>query len=731
MAKKYPKSDAIENASFAGQDAYVTWGDDLNSKTQALNKSSESLEEYSGIQHTSAGPLYLRNDFSNILPNISGKPGLSRSDYDYFRPQEAVPNKLKDVLRKAEDIYQKIGLVKNVIDLMGDFSSQGIRLVHPNKRIERFYRNWFKKVKGKDRSERFLNNLYRIGNVVVNRQTAKISLKTTDAMYRATAAADLTDQNIQEEEIAVDKREIPWKYTFIDPVYIEVAGGPLSSFVNKKIYSLTIPPHLRKIINAPKTEEEKLVISKLPQQILEAAKTKKAYPLDPDKIMVFHYKKDDWQTWAYPMIYAIMDDITVLEKLKLADMAALDGAISNIRIFKLGNLEHKIAPTKAAANKLASILQNNVGGGTMDIVWGPDLELIESNTNVHQFLGEAKYTPHLNSVYAGLGIPPTLTGTYGAAGTTNNFISLKTLTQRLQYGRDVLVSFWEKEIELVQKAMGFRYPAKVEFDRMDLSNEEAEKALLIQLVDRNIISDEFLQKRFGADPEMEKVRLNRELRDRDAERMVTKLGPYGNLDNEMKKIALQMGLAAPSEVGMNLLEKKKGQKTILEMKSELDIKKAKEAPAKTPGIDSLEVSGRPGQGRPLNKKDSSKRKTKEFAPQTGASLLNAITLQDDISNFVNPILLNFYNKKNIRSLSQKEYEEAENLKTKLLFAFTPSESVTEDSIATKIATVDKDLDLYKKYCSFAKNIQSSIDRVLTTDEYKQAKAYFYASVYSK
>ena len=44
----------------------------------------------------------------------------------------------------------------------------------------------------------------------------------------------------------------------------------------------------------------------------------------------------------------------------------------------------------------------------MDLVWGPDIELLESKTNVHQFLGEAKYTPHLNSVYAGLGIPPTL-----------------------------------------------------------------------------------------------------------------------------------------------------------------------------------------------------------------------------------------------------------------------------------------------------------------------------------
>ena len=200
MSKRYPKSEAINDAVVTPEEAYVTWGDDHESKASALRKSSESLGEYTGVQHASAAPLYLRNDFSNILPNISGKPGLSRSDYDYFRPQEAVPKHVKDIIRRADDIYQKVGLVKNVIDLMSDFSSQGIRIVHPNKRIERFYRNWFKKVKGKDRSERFLNNIYRTANVVINRQTAKIGTKTEKTLYKATAA-DFTEQNIQEERI--------------------------------------------------------------------------------------------------------------------------------------------------------------------------------------------------------------------------------------------------------------------------------------------------------------------------------------------------------------------------------------------------------------------------------------------------------------------------------------------------------------------------------------------------
>jgi hypothetical protein len=728
MAKKYPKSEAIRDAEMANMQAYVTWGDDIDSRQKALDSTSGSLEEFVGIQKAEGRRRGF--DYSNLDTNTSGRPGLTRTDYDYFRPEEAVPTKIKAILRRADDIYQRVGLVKNVIDLMGDFAAQGIRLVHKNKRIERFYRQWFKKIRGKDRSERFLNNLYKTGNVVINRQTAKLSLKVADKLYRAVAAPDLIINDLDETQF--EKREIPWRYTFLDPVFVEVSAGQLSSFVSDKRYELVLPAHLRKVINSPKNTNEKDIVSKLPAQILEAAKTRKPYPLDPEKILVFHYKKDDWQTWAFPMIYAIMDDITVIEKLKLADMAALDGAISNIRIFKLGNLEHKIAPTKAAAAKLSQILGNNVGGGTMDLVWGPDIELLESNTNVHQFLGEGKYIPHLNAVYAGLGIPPTLTGTYGAAGTTNNFISLKTLTQRLQYGRDILVDFWEKEIAAVQKSMGFKYPAKIEFDRMDLSNEEAEKALLIQLADRNLISDELLQSRFGMDPDMEKYRMNRENRDRDGDRMIKKAGPWHDpqFENSLKKIALQSGIVAPSEVGLELEKKKTGEQAAMDFKQNMISQKSPTQLAKKPES----LPGQPQQGRPKNSTDTEQRKPRQFAPQTGAKLMMWINdAQERINACLNPIILEFYQKKNMRSLSNKEYEELDTFKNKVLFSLTPFADLSEDHLVSLLNEIDQKntKNLVMGYNIWLKNLSAELGKQLTVDEQKQAKAAYYMHIYSQ
>jgi hypothetical protein len=731
--KKYPNSDNIPVApNVIPENAYVTWDEnDVAGKQKALDESSKSLDEYGLFTNKATAATSRFRNFMNLDGQISGRPGLTKSDYDYFRPDEAIPTEIKAIFAMADQIYNRVGLVKNVIDLMGDFASQGIRLVHPNKRIERFYRNWFEKIKGEERSERFLNHLYRVGNVVINRQTAKISVKVAENMYKAKASPDLIVTN---DEPQVEKREIPWKYTFIDPRVVDIAGASLASFVGKKNYYITIPASLRKIINSPKNEAEKAIVDQLPIPIVEAAKSKKPYLLDPEKTLVFHYKKDDWKTWAFPMIYSIMDDISVVEKLKLADLAALDGAISNIRIFKLGSLEHKIAPTQAAASKLSNILQANVGGGTMDLVWGPDIELIESKTSVHQFLGEGKYTPHLNSIYAGLGIPPTLTGTFGAAGTTNNFISLKTLTQRLQYGRKVLMSFWKQEIAMVQKAMGFRFPAKIEFDRMDLSNEDTEKALLVQLVDRNLISDEMLQKAFGLDPDMEKNRLNRESRERDTNRMVEKAGPFydgGTFENSMKKMAMQLGLATPSQVGLELEPKKKGEMNAVEVKSAFAI------PKLPTGLGPLSsepnLKGQPQQGRPKNSKDTKKRKTKEFAPQTGASLyLWAIEAQDKIADILNPQFLEFYNKKNMRSLSKTEYDEAEVTKTKIFLSLDPLVSITEEIVLAKLNTInsiDNNIKI-SKYNQLIKAISNDINRSPTAEELKYTKAYFYQTVYA-
>ena len=86
------------------------------------------------------------NDFLTTPDGTDGRPGLTKTAYDWFRPNEAVPIQIKPIIKRAEQVYQKVGLVKNVIDLMGDFASQELGLFTKTQRLKPFIETGLKKL---------------------------------------------------------------------------------------------------------------------------------------------------------------------------------------------------------------------------------------------------------------------------------------------------------------------------------------------------------------------------------------------------------------------------------------------------------------------------------------------------------------------------------------------------------------------------------------------------------
>ncbi|NDD83992.1 hypothetical protein EBZ38_06905 [bacterium] len=641
----------------------ITWSDDdVNSKANALSKFSDNISEYVGLPKTQG--THYRN-FIDIESNRTVKPGFNPSDYYAFRPDEAVPQQQRRAIKMCMDAYDKVGIIRNIIDLMGDFGSQGIEIVHQNSSVENFYKQWFKSVNGKERSERFLNNLYKAGNVIIYRSYANMTPELTTYMKSLSKDIRVDVPNIPDNQI-------PWRYNFFNPLTVKMTNGNLSLFMGAKDYTLSANTFLDKF---PNGDIPSTVLDTLPPAIKQSLQRgDRDIPLDKARLSVFHYKKDDWLQWANPMIYAILDDIIMLEKMRLADLSALDGAISNIRLWTLGSLEHKILPNKAAINKLRDILASNVGGGTMELVWGPELTFKESNSEVYKFLGSEKYTAVLNSIYAGLGVPPTLTGmATNGGGFTNNFISLKTLVERLQYGRDLLIKFWEKEIEIVRKAMGFRYPAYIQFDQMTLSDEATEKNLLIQLADRDIISHETILERFKEIPEIEKIRLKREVSAREEGKISPKASPYHDPKHKqnLEKIALQNGKVTPQDVGL----KTSVPKDVL-------IPKPQTAPS-GPAAPISKPSN--NNGRPPMSNDTGPRKQRIANPRSKPGIAELVvwseTSWEKLSNILTNAYLKSNNKKNLRQLTKAEVNTLEQLKIDVLTNLPILSDVDEQSIA--------------------------------------------------
>ena len=653
----------------------ITWDEgNQQSKKDAFEQFSGSLDAYEGVSKAS----HFYRDFIDIEPNRSVRPSFGYNDYYAFRPEEQVPTKQKKIIKMCMDAYDKVGIIRNIIDLMGDFGCQGINIVHENESVEKFFKQWFKKIDGKERSERFLNNLYRTGQAIVYKSYAYITPDITK--YIKSMANDIT---VELPEI--ERNQIPWRYNFFNPLNIDMKNGNINMFLGVRNYEIDSGAFLD---NFKEGSIPAHVIDTLPPNVKQAIKRgEKKIELDKERLSISYYKKDDWQRWANPLVYAILDDIVMLEKMRLADMSALDGAISNIRLWTLGNLDHKILPNKTAINKLRNILASNVGGGTMELVWGPELSYSESNSQVYKFLGSEKYTSVLNSIYAGLGVPPTLTGMAGqSGGFTNNFISLKTLVERLQYGRDQLTKFWEREIEIVRKAMGFRKPAHIVYDQMSLSDESSEKNLLIQLADRDIISHETILERFKEVPSVEKMRLKREDKARNADKLPEKASPFHNPNKEfeMEKMDKQ------AEINEKVAERKESQKPV------------------NPN------------GRPPNKLDEGprqkRRETPRSKPGVAELILWANKSYDNISDNLNKAFLSIANKKNMRSLTKAEVSDLEKIKLDVLLNIKPMSELTDSKFKEALYGNKKMPESFRKHLE---NNKISTE-YMSIEEYKRS-----------
>lgn len=701
---------------------------------KALAEYGDYVSNSYPIQKSSATTI--GRTFINEFPSHSVKSEYTRKDYEYYRAAESLPVLPLDIIRICMKAYEKVGIVYNIVNLMSDFGCQGIRLQHNSPRIEKFYQRWFEKVRGKERSERILNMLYRSGVAIIKGSYGKVNVYNEEEWKKS-----ISSEDVELEKLIVSKRSVPLQYSILNPLSVEILGGDASCFVGKPIYALKISNLLRTQIKqlqsmSTSIPEAKSLLAEIPEYMKKAINSGKQYiTLDQSKIFVAHYKKDDWDVWPKPMLYPIIDDLIMLDKMKLADISALDGAISNVRLWNVGvignNIQDSILPTKGMLEHVRNLLAQGVGGGTIDLVFGPEVKFTESSTKVHEFLGKGKYEPVWDAIYDGVGIPSILRSGGSSGTNANSFMALKTLVERLEYGRARLIEFWMNEIRIVQKAMGFRHPATVVFDQMVLADEAAMLALLVQLVDRNILSDDSILERFDFVPEIEKNRVKRQERNRT----VKKASPYHNpqTDHDLTKIFAQGGAVTPSEVGLELEDRKEGEISRVEQQLELqklDIEnKAK--------LDRQKFSNQqnPSSGRPKNVVETNKRKPKsDTKPRITASFASAMLwangAQNVLSEIVTPAFLGVLNKPSVRNLTKSEAQSLENMKFSVLCSIEPYSDINKKLVyncLSKGCNIDKEnidtLQLLKGEFVLKNKREPNIDEVRQMQSTVYAKQY--------
>lgn len=155
--------------------------------------------------------------------------------------------------------------------------------------------------------------------------------------------------------------------------------------------------------------------------------------------------------------------------------------------------------------------------------------------------------------------------------------------------------------------------------------------------------------------------------------MPPKASPFhdANPDLSLEKIYAQRGAITPSESGLTLEDREPGEKSPLEIQQEQQEM-------------NIKMKGQPGQGRPINKKDSKKRKGRTVTTTKAEEFVNltlwAQDIQKSIADTINPFFLEKFEKDNLRQLTEAESKELENFKLVVMSNFEAYADVNEEKI---------------------------------------------------
>ena len=582
--------------------------------------------------------------YRHVDDNVSVRPPFGRKDYEFFRPDEEIPagknqRELSEIMCACSAAYERIGVIRSVVDVMKEFVVKGLEIIHEDEAPNNFYKAWQDRIKLQDRASQAASWSLKAGNFVVRRRFGQLKNKEIDKMKRSNAKFGY----------------IPLEYFFFNPAYVKVLGGDLNVFISEKRYGLKISLSTLNNIRNVNKEIYNNIISQLPEEIKNAIGENSSkilqdfvLPLPADKIYVGHYNKDDTDLWAKSFIYSILSDVYYNDKLKLAKMSALDGIINVIRIWKLGDHTQQMLPSPALGSKLARILEHNTGGGAIDIIWDSMIELEEFYPPIEKLVN---FEESYHSILLGLGVPQGMVGGESdSKGQQFTYLGLKNMVTRIESVRRLITEWLNQEIDIIQEAMNFKKRPYIRYAYEDLQEEKTYFDLLLQLVDRNIISDTRILEVIKELPEFEKLRVFTQEQERTTKERPPKAGPYNNpqLDDQRKH-----------EVKMK------------QMDIENSNNQSKEKPKE---------SSRPG--RPVNKKDSRPRKRSPNRVKTIGSDLVAYALKTEnyIDDYLTNLIMLESNVTDFRKLTAEQKLSIEQAKLALLPRITPHSILSEENI---------------------------------------------------
>lgn len=370
--------------------------------------------------------------------------------------------------------YFNVQILRNCINMMVDFSSSPLHVRTSNKTVKKFFEDWFEAINLPQLLSEYFLEYYRTGNVFLYKFSGKVQDGDFEKLKEAFAA---------KEPI------IPIKYIVLNPMQVGLQHGIGFSKNYVKILSNFEIERLK----YPKTPEDQQVFDSLPPAEQKRIKSGSSFndiyiPLDPDRLFYVFYKKQNYEPFAIPPTYGILNDIEWKLELKKMDLT-LSRTIEQVILLVTAGApadQYNKGLNQKHLEKLQSIFKNQTIGRVLVADYTTKAEWVIPD--LKELLGPEKYDRVDKDIKEGLQYM-----FFGDEKFANATIKIKVFIETLKEGRKAFLNnFLIPEAKKVGLNMNFKNLPKFEFEEINLQDEALMNKIYVQMAQLGLLTPDEL-----------------------------------------------------------------------------------------------------------------------------------------------------------------------------------------------------------------------------------------------
>ena len=385
---------------------------------------------------------------------------------------------VRDVVILCQKAYYNFSVFRNVIDLMTEFSATKIYFTGGSKKSRDFLEALYRKIDLQSFLDRFFREYYRSGNVFVHRFDTEIQQDDVKKITQTYGASILK---------AADANTLPSRYVVLNPADIQMGGN--ISFFSGLYYKVLSDYELERLKN-PRTEEDKQVYDTLDPDTKKLLKDRNvgivSIKLDPEKVTPVFYKKQDYEPFAVPMGYPVLEDINWKSEMKKMDMALTRTTNQAILLITMGSelKDGSLNINQRSIETMQKLFENQSVGKVLVSDYTTEAKFVIPD--IAGILDPKKYNVVNQDIQMGLN--NILVGEDKFANTS---IKIQVFIERLKQGRDAFINqFLAPEIKRVCKSLGFKNYPQAHFQEIELKDKTTWNRVVAQLLQYGVLTAE-------------------------------------------------------------------------------------------------------------------------------------------------------------------------------------------------------------------------------------------------